>query len=135
MRLLTPYWPMQRTTDLFTEMERFFDDIAREPVSAAKSFSPFCDVQENEDRYVISADLPGVKKDDIKIEMNDNVLTLSGERKRGEQAFTFTRSFTVPRTVDFDKVAAHHADGVLTIELPKAALAKSRKIEIRTPAH
>lgn len=138
MRLLTPYWSTQRTTsaDLFNEMEKIFENFAQVPnKNAGYTFSPAYEVSEDENRYMVSADLPGVKKEDIKIEMNENVLTISGERKKENKTASFKRSFSVPNTVDFEKIEANHEDGVLSISLPKAPLAKARTIEITTPAH
>ncbi|MEK2647039.1 Hsp20/alpha crystallin family protein [Bdellovibrio sp. BCCA] len=135
MRLLTPYWSTQRTTstDLFNEMEKFFENFAQAPATPAeRTYSPAYEITEGENYYLISADLPGVKKEDIKIEMNENVLTISGERKRDNKTASFKRSFSVPNTVDFEKIEANHEDGVLSIQLPKAAAMKARTIEIQS---
>ncbi|WP_295903821.1 Hsp20/alpha crystallin family protein [uncultured Bdellovibrio sp.] len=137
MRLLTPYWSTQRTTstDLFNEMEKFFENFAQAPATQTeRTYSPAYEITEGENYYLISADLPGVKKEDIKIEMNENVLTISGERKRDNKTASFKRSFSVPNTVDFEKIEANHEDGVLSIQLPKAAAMKARTIEIQSKA-
>ncbi len=136
MRLLTPYWPARRTahTDIFREMERFFDDLATvsSVENTEKNFLPAYQVSEDDQRYSLSVDLPGVKKEDIKIEINENVLTLGGERKRGEIKETFTRNFTLPNSVDGEKIEAHYEDGVLQLSLPKTPVAKARRIEIQS---
>lgn len=133
MRLLTPYWPSRRANaDFLSEMERFFDDVASTRVETERRYAPSYDVAENEERYLLSVDLPGIKKEDIQIEMNENVLTISGERKRDEQVYKFARNFSLPRTVDATKIAAHYEDGVLSVTLPKATTAKVRKIEIQS---
>lgn len=136
MRLITPYWPTRRmTSNIFEEMDRMFENLAAVPFTENQErlFKPTCEVAESEDHYLLSVDLPGFKKENIQIEMNGNLLTISGERKRDEKVLsTFTRSFTVPDTVDGAKIEAHHEDGVLSIYLPKAPVAKAQRIEIQT---
>ncbi|MGB5400706.1 MAG: Hsp20/alpha crystallin family protein, partial [Thermoanaerobaculia bacterium] len=103
---------------------------------------PPVDVQETEDAYVFTAELPGMSKDDVSITLEDNLLTLSGERSlkekeegenfhRVERAYgSFSRSFSLPSQVDSSKVEASFKDGLLTVEIAKAEQAKPRKIEI-----
>ena len=107
-----------------------------------RTWLPAVDIYENDDEFVATADLPGLKKDDIDVSIEDNVLTVSGERKfeknedkgafrRVERSYgTFRRSFTLPRGVDAGKVKASFEDGVLTLNLPKTEVAKSRKISV-----
>lgn len=156
MRLLTPYWTTRRaaTTDIFNEMERFFEDFGRAPAmaSAERTYTPACDVSEKDDGFMLCMDLPGFKKEDIKIEMNENVLTISGERKREVKADvepkghrieryygSFARSFSLPTNVDVEKIEAHYEDGVLNLHIPKTQVAAPRRIEIQsktdTPSH
>jgi HSP20 family protein len=106
-------------------------------------FAARCDIDEDDNHYVLSFDLPGVRKEDVKIELHDDVLTITGERKwdgRGNRRFSergygrFQRSFSLPSTVDAGKVDAEFVDGVLRVSLPKAERAKPRQIEIRTEA-
>ncbi|AHZ83973.1 Hsp20/alpha crystallin family protein [Bdellovibrio bacteriovorus] len=136
MRLITPYWPTRRmTSNIFDEMDRMFENFATVPAAESQErlFKTACEVTESDDHYLLSVDLPGFKKENINIEMNGNLLTISGERKRDEKVIgTFSRSFTVPDTVDGAKIEAHHEDGVLSIYLPKAPLAKAQRIEIQT---
>jgi len=108
--------------------------------------SPAVDVSEEEDHYLMTFDLPGVNKEAVKIELNDNVLTVSGERKdertegdgksskRVVERFygTFTRSFSLPANVDSNRIEADYKDGVLRVAVPKAQVAKPKKIEIGT---
>lgn len=146
MRHLTNYWPTKTlTTDLFDEMDRFFGESMR-PVVSDKAFIPAFEISETDDMYHMSADLPGMKKEDIKIELVENVLTISGERKREaktedknhkiqrlERSYgQFKRSFSLPSTVESGKVEAHYANGVLDLFLPKAKAAQARQIEIQT---
>ena len=107
-----------------------------------ESWTPAVDVHEEEDAYVITADLPGMKKDDVQITLEDNTLTFSGERtfeqtadqdsyRRLERGYgKFTRSFSLPRHADSTQVGAEFPNGVLTVRVPKSEASKSRKIEI-----
>jgi HSP20 family protein len=103
---------------------------------------PAVDVLESKDSYLIRAELPGMKKEDIKVEVKDGVLTLSGERKAEQPAegveyrhservaAKFWRSFSLPETVKLDAIEAAYKDGVLEIRVPKAEEAKPRQIEV-----
>ncbi len=102
--------------------------------STSPAWAPSVDITENNDAFLIKAELPAVKKDDIKVEINQGVLTLSGERKqesRDEKAHrierfygSFSRSFTLPDNVEESAIAAAYQDGVLTLTLPKTVEAK-----------
>jgi HSP20 family protein len=104
---------------------------------------PRVDIFEKADNIVLKAELPGICKEDIEVNVENNVLTLRGERKKekeiNEEDFyrveryygTFTRSFTLPRTVDPEKIEAKYLDGVLQLTLPRAEEAKQKKIEIK----
>ncbi len=136
MRLLTTYWPARNlaNSDFFSDMERVFDGLAQaQPTqNTAAIFRPSYDSQESEDHYLLTVDLPGVKKEDLKIELNAKILTVSGERKGPRNTGTFSRSFTLPETVNADKIEAQHENGVLNLYLPKTVLAKPRTIEIQS---
>ncbi|KYG66402.1 hypothetical protein AZI86_04950 [Bdellovibrio bacteriovorus] len=149
MRLINSNWPTRRSNsvDLFDEMERMFADFQNswDQQPAQRSFTPAVDVSESAEHYLMTVDLPGFKKDDIKIEMNDNVLTISGERRREttvdeekkthrfERSYgSFTRSFSLPTTVSGDKIEANYEDGVLSLYLPKTPVAKARTIQIES---
>jgi len=114
--------------------------------AAARSgydFTPAVDVVENEDAFTLDFDLPGFGKDDIRITVNEGVLTVSGERKRevedDEKYFRyferthgrFSRSFRLPDHVDGNAVTATYRNGVLTLEIPKKEEAKPYTIEIK----
>ena len=104
---------------------------------------PAVDVQETEKSFVFTAELPGLGKDDIEISMEENLLTLSGERElsekeegetfhRIERSYgKFSRSFNLPSQVDNSQVSASFQDGLLTVEVPKSEQAQPRKIEIK----
>ena len=107
------------------------------------AWSPAVDVFERGDDLVVHAELPGLKSDEIDIRVENGNLVLHGERKREDEVEddkvyrlervygTFTRSFTLPTTVDTARINATHTDGVLEIVLPKAEEAKSRKVEVK----
>ncbi len=104
---------------------------------------PAVDVHDNDEAYVFTAELPGLDKDDISITLENNVLTVSGERKfedeakgdnyrRIERAYgSFSRSFTLPSQVDQQKVSAEFKKGLLHISVPKAEQAKPKQIQIK----
>lgn len=139
-------------TDLLRgRMDRVFNEMLRDlwgasPASeaaAGRTWMPAVDIREGDEHLELVAELPGMKKEDVQITLENNVLTIAGERKfeaetkneayhRIERAYgNFSRSFTLPATVKTDKVDAKFADGVLTIQLPKMEESKPRKIAIR----
>jgi HSP20 family protein len=107
------------------------------------SWYPSVDISEGKDEFVVKVELPGVSRNDVKITLQENVLTISGEKKhesesrdrnyhRVERSYgSFSRSFRMPSLVKGDKIDAHYKDGILTINLPKAEEAKSKEIEIK----
>ena len=117
------------------EMLRTFR-LPREGGGPLADFTPAVDISEKEKEYLVKAQLPGVKKDDVRIEFMNGVLTLSGERKfekeekdekthRIESAFgAFTRTFVVPEDVLTEKIAADFKDGILFVHLPKTDIKK-----------
>ena len=107
------------------------------------NWSPRADIEETNDAFVLHADLPGVQKNDVKITMKENVLTISGERKyqdekkkknfhRMERSYGgFQRSFALPTTVKSNDIKAEFKDGVLSVTLPKADEVKPKEIAIQ----
>lgn len=147
---LTPYRRNRNlSTDLFDQMDWLFDDWGRSS-QAAKDFfnervlSPSCDISEANDHFLMSVDIPGMKPEDIKIEVANNILTISGERKREEKENDdsiqhyeksygyFKRSFSLPTSIESESVEARYENGVLELFLPKTQTAKSRQIEIQS---
>ncbi|WP_456428861.1 Hsp20/alpha crystallin family protein [Nitratifractor sp.] len=134
---------MQKTFEYMNRLMQSVEKVAQE--APAVDFVPAVNTRETDDAYYIEVDLPGVKKEDINIDVKDNVLTISGERKieeeRKEDDFyrvesvygTFERSFTLPEDVDVDKIEAEAKDGVLTVKIPKAQSVEKtpKKIEIK----
>jgi HSP20 family protein len=104
-----------------------------------RGFTPALDVRELEDEYLVLVDVPGVKAEDVAIELTDQVLTISGSRapvETGEArrierpSYTFVRRLTLPKGVDADKIVADYHDGVLQLRIPKRADAKPKRIAI-----
>lgn len=110
---------------------------------ARRALIPALDVVETEKSLIVKADLPGLEKDDLRISITDDILTIQGEKKaekeekgkdfrRLERAYgTFSRSVRLPREVDQEKVKASYRNGVLEIDLSKGANARSREIEVK----
>jgi HSP20 family protein len=136
------------TTDLYgswTRLNRMMDEAFGrgngETVSSA--WIPSCDVREDNDHLTITLDLPGVKPEDVKLSLENNVLTVRGERRqeaeqkderwhRYERSYgSFERSFTLPSTVDPERVQATTDHGVLTIQIPKVERARPREIPVK----
>jgi len=142
-------WDPARELDAFqSDMNRLFDSFfgRREGASgggyASRRWVPAMDLVETDDHLVLRADLPGVDRDDIEIEVKDGVLTVSGERKaqheekregyhRVERSFgRFSRSLELPKGVEPDSVSASFDRGVLEVRMPKPAERKPTRIEI-----
>jgi len=155
MNALTRWEPFRTRWDPFNELEEMEKRLAtlfgRAPlrkngdkdVMTVAEWAPLVDITEDEKEYVIKAELPEVKKEDVKLTVHDDVLSISGERKyekeekgkkyhRVERAYgSFTRSFTLPEDADASKVAADYKDGVLKVHLPKSEKAKPKSIEVK----
>jgi HSP20 family protein len=112
-------------------------------VMTVADWTPTVDISETEAEYAIKAELPEVKKEDVKVTVEDGVLTIQGERKqekeekgkkyhRIERSYgRFVRSFTLPDTVDEGKVRAEYAEGILNLHLPKSEKAKPKQIDVK----
>jgi HSP20 family protein len=134
-----PFRTLQRMNRLFEES---FGPGGEENVSLA-AWTPSCDIYETENQIVVKAELPGVKKNEVKVSIENNTLTISGERKLEEETKRenyhriertygqFMRVFTLPPTVDTGKVNATFEDGVLRVTLPKREEAKPKAIDIK----
>jgi HSP20 family protein len=127
------------------EVDRLFDAFFGQDRDATRRWVPPMDLVEAEDHFVLEADLPGLSDGDVKIEVADGTLTVSGERKlarersergwyRIERSFgSFSRSLTLPEGVDADGITAGFHNGVLEVRIPKPAERKPRRIEISPP--
>jgi HSP20 family protein len=129
-------WPtFGQLSSLRDELDRWFE-------SPLTGWLPALDAQENKDNFTVRVELPGFKREDIQVSLQDGVLTISGERKeekvgegtevhRQERYYgKFARALTLPTAVAADKVKAAYKDGVLTIILPKAEEAKPKQIDV-----
>ncbi len=138
---LSHFDPLANFPANFRNFEDAITRLLSEP-RGARPWSPSVDIYETENELVLKADLPDVKLEDIEVRVENDTLTLKGERKfqkdesvkgyhRIERSYgSFTRSFTVPATVDAEKVAAELKNGVLTVTLPKKEAAKPRQVKI-----
>jgi len=140
----------------FAELEEMLDRYSRaggtprltgregqQEVMRKGDWAPAVDITEDKEAYLIKAELPGVERDDVKVQVNDGVLTLQGERRsekeekdkkmhRIERFYgNFTRSFSLPDNVDEEHIHAEYKDGVLTLRLPKSEKAKPRAIDVK----
>lgn len=139
---------MERPLEAWDPFGGIFDDFLnpmRMPAMPpmAKTWAPRIDVQETEKEYVLTAALPGVRKEDVKVEVKDDVLTLSGERRtekeetgktwlRKETSYGFfSRSLILPEGVHPEEVKASHKDGVLSVVIAKPAPAKRRGVSVK----
>ena len=120
---------------------RLMDELMRNTGNGNRvtGFTPLVDVHETEEEYLVKVDLPGVKADDVNIEVNENVLSISGSRVAEETGQaqlverpygSFVRTLTVPQGVDSDSIEAGYQDGVLELRIPKPAEQKPKKITI-----
>jgi len=140
---LIRYSPLRNLVSWHKEFDDLFSDFfgARTDNGA---WAPAVDIEEQEDGYTVTADVPGLAQKDVKVTLQDNVLTLHGERKaetsekkrgthRIERTYgAFSRSFALPSAVDAEKVKAEYKDGVVTVTIPKQEEEKPREIEVKT---
>ncbi|MDP2138139.1 MAG: Hsp20/alpha crystallin family protein [Candidatus Didemnitutus sp.] len=114
---------------LESEVDRLFETALADYATPATPRFPV-DLYEDKDNLYVRAELPGVSRDAINLELVEGYLSLNASRKTGEQTFNLARSIVIPETVQSDKVAAVLEHGVLTVTLPKQEQAKPRKIAI-----
>lgn len=125
------------------ELDRLFDDFWATPSAftggeAVAAWHPTTDVDEGDDHFLLTLDIPGMKKEDLKIEVHNEQVVVSGERKQDEKRNgyserrygRFYRSFALPTHVDSAKIEAQYQDGVLKIYVPKSEAAKPRTVKI-----
>jgi HSP20 family protein len=146
MTVLTRWEPFREFTTLQDRMNRLFRDSfspeAQDQSLATSSFAPPVDVYEDEHNITLKIEVPGIEEKDIDVRIENNTLTVHGERKfekeekeenfrRVERQYgSFTRSFTLPTTVDAEKVSATYDKGILKISLAKKAEAKPKQIKV-----
>jgi HSP20 family protein len=123
------------------QLDKFLGDVLHSTSGQAAVWSPACNVSEDVDRFWVEASIPGMEPNDIEITLEDDVLTIKGERKeethptrsylaREMSSGPFSRAFRLPQQVDATRVSASYKNGVLRIELPKREEVKPRRITI-----
>jgi HSP20 family protein len=140
--------PFRELSTIQERMNQLFEDFvgrtrgAREGELGVGAWAPSVDIRESDDEFIVTAELPGLEKDQVNVEYKDGVLTLRGERKqerevkeenyhRMERSFgAFHRSFTLPGAIDEEKIGAKMKNGVLEIRLPKKEAAKPKQIKV-----
>jgi HSP20 family protein len=144
MTVLTRWDPFREFTTLQDRMNRLFRDSFgdREEALTTSTFAPPVDVYEDEHSVTLKIEVPGIDEKDIDVRVENNILTVHGERKfekeekeenfrRVERQYgSFTRSFTLPNTVDTDSIQADYDKGILKIQLAKKAEAKPKQIKV-----
>ncbi|MEO0070648.1 MAG: Hsp20/alpha crystallin family protein [candidate division WOR-3 bacterium] len=141
---LTTWDPFREMVSLRDELDRLFDSVfGRFPRERGEAYwTPPLDIEETEDAIIVRVELPGMSKEDIKVNLSGDTLTISGERKqemekkgktyyRIERAYgKFQRTVTLPAEVEGDKAKASYKNGVLELNLPKSEKSKAREITI-----
>lgn len=145
---LVRFNPTRGLTPFRRRMDSLFDDFFGDlfdgsQTDLARGWNPKVDIFEEDDQFVVKAELPGVQKDKIAIDINGRVLTVKGERAsenevkeknyyRRECAYgTFQRSFTLPNETDSEQIKAEYKDGVLRVSIPKPEARQPKKITVR----
>ena len=145
---LVKWNPYRESNLLNTNLEHAFDDFdlfwpSRVSGTASGALAPAVDVNENKEGFRVEMELPGVAKEDVKVYVEDDVLTISGEKKAekrtdedcglcGERRYgAFQRSFRLGTPVDVDRIQAEYKDGVLRLAIPKSEAAKPKTIQIK----
>lgn len=142
---ITRWDPFQNLATLQDQVNRLFDSSftsRRGDTSALTTWAPPVDIYETENELVVKADLPDINPKDLDVRVENNMLTIRGERKFNEEVKeenylriertygAFSRSFSLPSTVSAEGIKAEYKNGVLTVELPKRAEAKPRQVKI-----
>lgn len=153
MKSLVRWQPMHEFTSLQRQMNRMFDNFFGRTTSlmpfeenlSDREFGPPVDIYEDDQKLTFKLEVPGIDEQDIKVEVENNVLTVHGERKleqdikeenfrRRERHYgVFTRSFRLPSIVDPEKIEADYTHGVLAIQMPKRAGARPKQIKVNVP--
>lgn len=144
---LVRWEPFRNTAALQDRINQMFEDTfhnmgSNEKESSMGTWKPAVDIFENIDFITIEAELPGMKKEDVNVEINDHVLTIQGEKnsfseenkenyyRKERISGKFHRAFTLPVDIDTDKITAKFKDGVLTLQVPKPQEKKPKKISV-----
>ena len=152
MKSLVRWQPFQEITSLQRQMNNLFESffgrtpwMRSEESLGALEFGPPTDVYEDDQRLTFTVEVPGIDEKDVKIEVDNNVLTVRGERtlekdikeenfrRKERHSGAFSRSFTLPPSVDPDRIEANYTNGVLRIDVPKRAESKAKQIKVNVP--
>ncbi len=146
---LVKWRPMREMINIQEEMNRLFDRFFSRDLLAEDEFvslgdwSPSVDIKEDKEEYVVTAELPGMKKDDVQITFSNGTLKIEGERQKEKEEKNvnyhrvervygkFCRSFQLPSSIQQNKISAEFKDGILTVHLPKSEEAKPKVIEVK----
>ena len=140
-----PIRPIHAVLSVENELSHLFQDLTRQglEVDAPSVWAPRVDIEEDKESYVVHAELPGTKLEDIKITLNEDQLVIRGEKRREVESSdktyhrvervygSFERAFTLSKRVASDKIEALYRDGILTVRVPKAEEAKVREIQVK----
>ena len=149
-REVIPWRPIRQIDQVFDDMERQFEEVFDRPFFPVtwkrephiRAWSPAMEVVEKENEYLLKAELPGMKKDDIDISVEEDTLIIKGERraeeeKKGEGYHlcercygSFERSIALPKAIESEKVKACYENGLLELTIPKAPEAQPKKVEV-----
>ena len=150
MTVLTRWDPFRELASVQDRMNRLFQDSfgqSREEGLTTAAFAPAVDIYEDEHSIALKVEVPGIDEKDIDVRLENNTLTIRGERKfekeekeenfrRVERQYGgFTRSFTLPNTVDTESIQANYDKGILKIQLAKKAEAKPKQIKVNVGSH
>ena len=143
MRTLVPH-RTGRSSNIFDGIDHLFDSFFTEPAQAGRNRVPAVDIREEDEAYLVQAELPGVPETDLNVSIDDNVLTISAnaddqKEEKGAHAYlvrerrhaSFTRSFVLPGDADHEQVSANFKDGLLSLRVPKNRASKARKISVK----
>jgi len=140
--MLVKWNPYRNLVSLPNELDRFFNDFNLDWNNTDSVWQPRVDITESDENYEVIAEIPGLTKKDIKISLDKNVLTISGEKKSEEKVEDkdyhrveracgrFERLFTLPEDVKSDQIKAKYQNGLLTVEIPKAEKVLPKQIAI-----
>jgi len=140
--------PFRNANSLQEQFSRLFDTSfpGRSSESDLTTWAPAVDIQETENELVLKADLPGIEEKDIDVRIENNTLTIRGERKfekqvnednylRVERSYgSFSRSFSLPNTINTEAIHAEYKNGVLTVQMPKRAESKPKQVKVNVEA-
>jgi HSP20 family protein len=143
-RAQTPWEPFRELEQLQEDTARLLESVlAGDPKGAGAAWAPLVDIEETDDAWILEAELPGVKSDDVNVDIRDNEIEVSGDikerprlgilRRRARRTGRFEYRVTLPGPVDPSDVDAKLEHGVLELRIPKPEAARSRRVEVSTP--